>query len=191
MDNGTTTSAGQAGAGTVAGDASAPAGTGPIADAGALSLSELNSYLGKTYPDKETALKSLKDTFSYVGKKMEAAQPQPASIPPEVAQQLRELKNENFYTKNPQYDTPEYREVIGKMGENPAEVVGTSAFKGIFEKAAGYDKIQKTKTVLESNPRIGQVRNKMSEAKEATKNRDYNSANTKAVAAVLESYELQ
>jgi|ERR1035437_1249056 hypothetical protein len=189
MENGTTTPEGQTGA-PLAGGASVPAGTGPSVDAGTISLKELESFLGKTYPDKATALKSLKDTQSYVGRKIEAATPVPATDPT-VAAELRAMKNELFYSKNPQYDTPELREVISKIGENPADVVNGASFKVIFDKTSGYDKIQKTKTVLESNPRIGQVRNKMSEAKEAAKGRDYTNANKKAVAAVLESYEMQ
>ncbi len=190
MENGTTTPEGQAGT-PLAGGASAPAGTGPSVEAGAISLKELNAFLGKTYLDKDTALKSLKDTFSYVGKKIEAAMPQTPASDPTVAAELRKMSNEIFYAKNPQYDTPEYREVISKMGENPAEVVGTPTFKNIFDKTSGYDKIQKQKTVLESNPRIGTVRNKITEAKEATKNRDYTAANKSAVGAVLDAYELQ
>lgn len=187
MENGTTTPEGQPGA-PLAGGAADPKGTGPSVDAGTISLSEISALLGKQYKDKEGALKSIKDTFSYVGKKIEAAMPQAPATDPSVAAQLKKMSDELFYSKNPQYDTPEYREVISKIGENPAEVVGTPTFKTIFEKTSGYDKIQKTKTVLESNPRIGQVRNKMTEAKEAAQKRDYANANTNAVAAVIEAY---
>src|ERR1035437_7544311 len=128
MENGTTTPEGQAGAQTVAGGASAPAGTGP--SVGELSLKELNTLLNKNYLDKDSALSSIKETFSFVGKKAEAFRataPAPA-IDPAIAEQLREMKTELFYSKNSQYDTPEYREVISKMGENPAEVVQGAAF---------------------------------------------------------------
>ena len=36
-----------------------------------MTLSEINAALGKNFPNKEAALKSFKDTFSYVGKKVE------------------------------------------------------------------------------------------------------------------------
>ena len=36
-----------------------------------LTLAELNAVLGKNFPTKEAALKSLKDTSSYVGAKRE------------------------------------------------------------------------------------------------------------------------
>lgn len=183
----TTTPTGQADA-SLAGGAAAPKGTDTTVDAkDSLSLSEINTLLGKNYPDKDTALKSVKDTFSWVGKKLDAAAP---TTDPAIAGELRAIKNDLFYAKNPQYDTPEYREVISKMGENPADVVGSATFKSIFDKTSGYDKIQKTKTVLESNPRIGAVRNKMTEAKEALKkDNNYDKAKNLSVAAVLESLE--
>ena len=185
--------AGQDGS-TLAGVASSPAGTvGNVETKGGdLSLTELNTFLGKNYPDKATALKSLKDTFSYVGKKVEAASVQtPAASPDtsEFTRQIKEMKEQLFYSENPQYKTPEMKGMISKMGENPADVVATPEFKAIFDKVSGYDKIQKTKTVLESNPRIGQVRNKISEAKTAlnTGAGDYTKAKDLAVGAVLEA----
>lgn len=188
MENGTIIPDGQPGAQTVAGGASDPAGTGPSVDADTVALKKLNTLLGKNFPDIETLAKSYKDTASYVGKKIEAIQPQTTTDPTIVAQ-LRELKTDLFYSKNPQYDTPEYRAVISKMGENPSDVVQGSEFKTIFEKTTGYDKIQKTKTVLESNPRIGQVRNKITEARQAVAGRDFTTGAKRAVEAVLEAHE--
>lgn len=179
--------AGQPGAQPIASGASDPKGTASNVVPESLTLNELNEFLGKTYPDKTTALKSLKDTFSYVGKKIEAAAPVAPTTDADVVAQLREMKTEFFYAKNPQYES--LRAVIGKMGENPSDVVNSPEFKTIFDKTSGYDKIQKSKTVLESNPRIGQVRSKMAEAKEATGKRDYTTGTSKAVQAVLEATE--
>jgi hypothetical protein len=152
-----------------------------------LTLNEINDFLGKQYKDKGTALKSIKDTFSYVGKKIEASAPV-QSDNSEVAKQLREMKTELFYSKHPEYES--YKGVISKMGENPASVVEMPEFKDIFGKATGFDKIQKTKTVLESNPRIGQIRNKQKEANEALNNREYVRANSIAVESVIEGLDL-
>ena len=42
-------------------------GGGAAHDAGSISLADLSKILGKEFPDVETALKSVKDTYSYVG----------------------------------------------------------------------------------------------------------------------------
>jgi hypothetical protein len=188
---------GQNGTSTVASEASFPNGTVSTEAGENVSLKEINDYLGKNYKDKDSALKSLKDTFSFVGKKIETANgenqvaaKQPSEVE-NVAKQLREMRTELFYSKNPQYDTPEYRTIIGKISENPAEVVNSPEFKNIFDKAASFDKTSKQKTVLESNPRIGVVRNKLAEATEAVRNGDYKKSDELAVAAVMEAYDMQ
>ena len=193
------TSQGQDGDHAVASESSSPKETVSNVAPNGITLEEINAMLGKNYKDKDSALKSVKDTFSYVGKKIEAAKPMASesrdsssdNSNSDVARQLREMKNELFYSKNSQYDTPEYRALITKMGENPADVVASPEFKSVFEKASGYDKIQKTKTVLESNSRIGMVRNKINEAKEAISKRDYSGAKDLAVSSVLEAYDLK
>ena len=186
MEKEINTSKGQA-EGEVIVDASAtPKET--VSSVDTLSLKEINEHLGKTYKDKESALKSLKDTFSFVGKKIEQAAPVASESNNDVAKQLKEMKTDLFYSKNPDYEP--YRGVISKMGENPADVVQTPEFKDVFVKAAGYDKIQKSKTVLESNPRIGMVRNKQTEAIDAVSKRDYNKANRLATESVIEALEL-
>lgn len=181
----------QTGGHAIASESSVVTGTVSNEAAMAVTLKEINEHLGKNYKDKESALKSLKDTFSYVGKKMDA-QPSGAAVPHndngEVAKQLREMKTELFYSKHPEYEP--YKAVIGRMGENPSDVVGSSEFKEVFEKASGFDKIQKTKTVLESNPRIGQIRNKQKEAHEALANREYTKAADIATENVIDALNL-
>lgn len=136
-------------------------------DLNTLSLDELNGHLGKEFPTKEAALKSLKDTFGYVGKvgqlekKVKELEDKPGDYA--SASELKDLKNELFFSKNPEYE--QYRDVIAKMGDNPADVVSSDTFKGIFEKARGFDEVQKTKTVLQSNPRLAQAISKTDELK--------------------------
>lgn len=190
MEKETTTANGQAGETVIVDESSAPEATVSSEASKGLSLEQINSLLGKNYKDPESALKSIKDTFSYVGKKVEVAKPASSNdISGDVARQLKEMKDELFYSKNPQYES--LRGFISKIGENPADVVSAPEFKSVFEKASGFDKIQKQKTVLESNPRIGTVRNKLQEARDSASKYDYAGANTKAVDSVLEAYELQ
>lgn len=145
------------------GAGSSPAG-GEAAVA-SLTLAEMNQALGKDFKDKDTALKAMKDTFSFVGKRKEdieaevrasiqqnggGAQPSPNALESTV----KSLQNDLFYTKNPQYQ--EYSDVIASMGGNPAEVVESPAFKKVFEKAQVADKVAAQRSVVSSNSRLAE-----------------------------------
>lgn len=162
--------------------------------ADALSLEELNSHLGKNFKDKESALKALKDTFKYVGKA--------GQLEKELKTVKDKAKNKkgDYITKE-QYDTdmfykdnPQYNEMRGTIdriaradGITPSEVVETDEFKGLYEKVVGYDESQKAKSVLESNPRIGQASSKVKQSKQALQKQDFDGARNTAVEAVLET----
>jgi hypothetical protein len=147
-----------------------PAGTVSNVAAEGLTLSELNATLGKNFPTKEAALKSFKDTYSYVGKKVDDIKREVLSDVKnddrlnQLANELAEERKERFYDRNPNYAS--LRSVIEKMGTSPAEVVNTAEFKEIYEKISGYDESQKLKTVLESNPRLSSSRDSLTKARE-------------------------
>lgn len=153
-----------------------PPASAPAAGPDGMTLAELNALTGKSFPTKDAALKSIKDTFSYVGKKKEDVR---AEVLAEISTtnsnealsgQIAELRKEAFFDKNPQYADPEVRSLINKLGANPAEVVNTPEFKAIFTKVAGYNDGVKLKTVLESNPRIATSRDNLSKAAELQQN---------------------
>jgi hypothetical protein len=135
--------------------------------ADALSLNELNSYLGKNFTSKESALKSLKDTFSYVGKKTEDITPK---IDPNQFISREQYEQDMFYSRNAEYSTPEVREVIDAMakakGLSPKDVVASDTFKAVFSKVKGYDESQSLKSVLETNPRLASTRDSYTKAAE-------------------------
>jgi hypothetical protein len=141
----------------------------------ALSLAEINNLLGKTFPSKEIALKSIKDTFSYVGKPREAIEKEVrASLQTDdriskLAQELEVERKERFFDRNPQYADPAVRKLIEGMGGNPADIVNREEFKNIFEKVSSYDKSTKLKTVLESNPRMVSSRDNLTKARDTLK----------------------
>lgn len=132
-------------------------------DETALSLSELNQFLGKDFKDVESAKKGLKDTFSYVGKKKEdiekevrasltgAAQ---AGSSPDLASEVNSLKERVFYSENPQYKG--YEGIIRKMGSNPAEVVDSEEFKTVFENGKVAGEVAQKNSVVHSNSRLSQ-----------------------------------
>lgn len=149
-----------------AADPNAAVGTVATGDASQLSLSELNTLTGKQYTSKESALKSIKDTFSYVGMKKEdiAKEIASSSNNDAVTKELASIRKDMFYKDNPDYAP--YRNLIEKVGGTPAEVVNSAEFKDVFTKAKGYDESAKLKTVLESNPRIASSRDSITKARD-------------------------
>lgn len=149
--------------------------SGP-ATADAMTLSEINETLGKNFPTKEAALKSFKDTFSYVGKKKEDVKREVLSEVQnndridQLAKELAEERKERFYLQNPNYSS--VRSLIEKMGGSPSEVVNSQDFKDIYTKISGYDESQKLKTVLESNPRLSSSRDSLTKAREIANKTD-------------------
>lgn len=143
--------------------------------ADALTLSELNEKLGKNFQDKETALKALKDTFSYVGKKKEDVVREVKSElnneakTDQLAKELQELRRERFFDKNPQYADASVRKLIESLGGEPHSVVERPEFKDVFEKVARYEESAKNSNVLESNSRLAQSKDTIQKAKELQK----------------------
>lgn len=188
---------------TPSGDNAAASAVAPAPETSlaGMSLDELNATLGKNYPSKEVALKSIKDTFSYVGAKQQA----PGQ---DLDQIVRErLESELLFVKNP--ELAPHRElaeaIAAKKGISVLEATQDASFKTYVEKTSGYDKSQEAKSVLQSNPRLGIVRDSMQEAREL--NKLANQANMsgdptqaaqlseqgrgKAVDAVLKAYDLK
>lgn len=135
------------------------AGGDTTAVAPALTLAELNQTLGKDFKDTATALKSLKDTQSYVGQKVVAANPAPDSA---LQSKVSSLETQVFYASNPQFKGHE--SIINAMGTNPSEVVNGDAFKTYFDKAKVADEVTNSKSVVSSNARLSQVKTVSDEA---------------------------
>lgn len=170
-------------------------GNGSVADSSeSLTLAEINSLVGRNYKDKATALKSLKETYSAVGK-VGKLEPQIEKLKTQLADkdsalgEIKQIKEQLFYTQNPQYAP--YKETISAMGGNPAEVVEKDAFKKIFADLSEYEKTKNAKSVLVSNPRIGQAKTKLDEAKELHSKGQWSSAAQAATTAVLEAYDIK
>lgn len=175
--------------------APAPGAVGSV-PSDSMSLSELNEYLGKDFKDKSVALKALKDTFSYVGKKKEDIEREVLSTfqqndkTDKLAQEMEQMRKDMFYKDNPQYAS--LRDVIEKVGGNPAEVVNQGWFKETYTKVSGYDESQKLKTVLESNPRLASSRDSLTKARElqATAGKNTDEVEQLVVNAVKDAYGL-
>jgi len=164
-----------------------------------LSLEEINQTLGRNYADKATALKALQETASYVGKlgqevselKKKATTPQTSEdVMAQVAAMQNDLKQTKFYAENPDYNNPEAKELIAKFGTDPSEVIQDPVFQKAYGAVKTTAEIEKSKSVLHSNPRLGQVSDKISQAREALQQGNEHAASANATAAVIEAFEL-
>lgn len=164
--------------GTVPGDAqltSAESG-GNVGSSDALSLTELNSLLGRDFKDKPSALKALKDTQDFVGKRKEdiaaelvqangsqqnasAQAPNPAMASKSDIQAVNERL---FFAENPQYKG--FESIIKKMGTNPEEVVGTAEFQTVFENGKVAQEVAQKKSIVSSNSRLSSNKTAVQEA---------------------------
>lgn len=160
-------------------------------DPNKMDLNELNSFLGKSYPSKEAALKSIKDTFSYVGKKKEDVAKE---ISPDKFITKEQYENDMFYAKNQQYNNDNIREVIDAMAKSKGitiqEVVNSDSFKNIFTSVQGYNENQKLKSVLETNPRLNATKSAYTEAHKAAQAGKTDVAESLITKTVMDAFEM-
>lgn len=165
-----------------------------------LTLEELNAFTGKQFPNKESALKSIKDTYTAVVRK-----PQP-SVDTSQFVPRAEFEEATFYAKHPEYESQ--KDIISalavKHGKTVSEVVEMDTFKTVFDKVKTADEINASKSVLHSNPRLGLVTDKMTQAQDALKasrqaaaagdsvaaEQAYSAGKAAAVSAVMEAYQI-
>lgn len=168
----------------------------------------LKEATGRDYPDDETALKSVTETYKYVGalgqkvktleEQIESQAPVEAPVStetPELVHQVetltRELAETRFYNENPQYNNEDAKALIADMGGNPSEVVAKDTFQKAYSAIQATAEVEKSKSVLVSNPRLGQATDKISQARESLAEGNQEAAANAAVSAVLSAYEIE
>lgn len=174
----------------------------------------LSQALGKPFKDDESALKAVKDTFSYVGEygkvrpvlkeletkfgpdyitKMDEIFKPEAKVDESKFVSRDEFDSSLFYSKHPEYEA--HKEVISALrsstGKPLNEVVELPSFKTMFEKVQKADESEKSQSVLKTNPRIGQATDKISQAQEAAKSGNSSAAAKAATDAVMEAFDLK
>lgn len=157
----------------------------------------LSKELGKTFPDDATAIKAIKDTFSYVGKagqeikrlESEILQAKAQGIGPEKIQTLeKDIQDMKFYSENPEYKP--YKDFIETFGSNPADIVKDEKFKTWYSKVKAADEAEKSKSVVMGNSRIAGATDKLTKAKEQMASGNFEEAKDAATQAVLDAYGL-
>jgi len=120
-----------------------------------LSLEDINKTLGKEFPTKEAALKSIKDTFSYVGKKKETIAEE---VKPDTAGFVTKEQYEAdvFFAQN--NDLSDVRSIIEAKAKADSISVSEASKAEDVQKIVSAVKSQSesedSKNVLESNSRI-------------------------------------
>lgn len=145
---------------------------------------------GREYENDAAALKGISDTYKYVSQKTAQATPSPSGN--EEFEALRQkVEMNDFYSESP--DLKEHKDLIetfAKANNMPRQdVIKTDAFKSILGKIKLASEVENSKSILESNPRLGIVRNKIEEAKQNLEAGNMAQAKANAVSAVLESLE--
>lgn len=154
---------------------------------------------GKEFPDDETAMKSLQDTYKWGLEQSQKVktleqQLQDASTNnnPDLQKQLSELaatvKNNNFYQAHPEFNTPALKSLISDMGANPEEVVTKESFKTAAAAITKSLEMDQSQSILHTNPRLGIVQDSMTKASEAQKAGNDEQAFGLATTAVLEAF---
>src|SRR3990167_7716955 len=151
----------------------------------------------KTY---EEALKVIKESHSYAGKlgsenaslkerlkKLEMMTDGGKAVADEIHALKKQMNVTIFYQEHP--ELKDHKEIVNtfslKYGGNLNEVLNDESFNGMFTKISEHDKLVKSKSVLESNMRLGQVSDTLGEAKQAMQKGDMATAQAKALDAVM------
>lgn len=145
---------------------------GGTVDTPALTLAELNKHLGSDFKDPNTALKALKDTKDFVGKRKEdianelrATVVSQTASPDVVAvqSQVQSLKDDLFLTQNPQFKP--HVELLKKLNASDlSEAANDPSFKSIYEKSVVADQVTNNKSVVQSNARLSQSKTVVDQA---------------------------
>jgi len=129
-------------------------GEGTVTPPVSLTLEELNLALGKKFDSKESAVKSIKDTFAYVGKKKEDVEKEVVKeVPSSVdSERIAQLETELFFqTNNELKDARPILEAFAKAnGQSLKEAAESEVFKSTLTKLKGEEK----PTVMDTSRRF-------------------------------------
>lgn len=174
----------------------------PAADNGTSLQGEITTFkdvleqaTGKKFSDDQAAIKYVRDNTSYVGElqrkvadyeKNNANGQATSSELEEIKTRLNEME---FYKTHPEYE--QHKDLIKKLGQDPAKVVEDPVFKSTIEKVNVAEQVNKSKSVLQSNPRLGQVEDKFAQAKEMLSQGKDVAAGNLATEAVIDAFGLR
>lgn len=150
-------------------------------------LKDNDSYVGKArnynpviekLENKYGSQDKLIQALNSMTEEKQVEQPvQPAEAPPapindglvdEVSALKAQVNEANFYAENP--NLKPYKAVISKLGSDPSAVMADEGNKAIIDKMVAHDEMENSKSVLQSNSRLGAVVDKQAKAREHMQN---------------------
>lgn len=108
-------------------------------------------------------------------------------------EEVQKLRNDIWESKNP--DLVPFKELISDAAKarniSLDEAKELDFVKATIEKARAYDQIENSKSVLQTNSRLGQVTDKIAQAQKSMDEGNVDAARASATSAVLEAYGLK
>lgn len=187
------------------------AGEGKGAEA-TITLDQFKAALGKDFKDVESALKSVKDTYSYVGSQAQYKQTigavserlgtdeagvlaaLGALVPSRQEPQGQFISKETYETDQFFAQKPELnslRDVLIPLKQAQGAVswkdfLAQPSIASVVEGVTGYNELQSKKSVLQTNPRLGAASSKIDNARQAVSEGNMALAKNNAVSAVTD-----
>ena len=134
-----------------------------------LTLDEIQAALGKKFESKDKALKAIRDTFSYVGKKQDDATTAAERKLAESGNYVlrSEIETEFFYRDNKEASA--HRTLVDAVakanGISARDAAQLPDVKKVIEAATAYEAQEAAKTVMQSSSRLGASRDRLNEAR--------------------------
>ena len=182
----------------------------------AVTLEQLSAALGKDFKDVDSAIKSVKDTYSYVGSHAQykerisslsekfgtdeagvlaalnslvPTQPRTPSAPQGDFISKEQYETDKFFAAKPELEN--LKDVLIPLKQAQGNVswsdfLKTPSIASVIEGVTGYNELQSKKSVLQTNPRIGAASSKMDSARQAVSEGNMAAAKDNAVSAVTD-----
>lgn len=164
----------------------------------------VKNLTGKEFPTNEAAIKSLQDTYKWgseLSQKVKTLETENEQLKtagaatPELAKTVADLartvQEGAFYQQHPEFNTPAIKALITDMGGNPSEVIQKDSFKAAAAALKTTSEMDASKSVLHTNPRLGQVQDTMTKAQDALKTGNDVAAGDAATQAVMDAFGMQ
>lgn len=164
----------------------------------------VKNLTGKEFPTNEAAIKSLQDTYKWgteLSQKVKTLETENAQLKadgaatPDLAKTVADLSRTvlegAFYQQHPEFNTPAIKALITDMGGNPTDVIQKDSFKAAAAALQTTSEMDASKSILHTNPRLGQVQDTMTKAQEAQKAGNSEAAADAATQAVMDAFGMK
>lgn len=157
----------------------------------------LEDVMKATGADESKILESLQSLMSQ-SEETKTQEPKGAEFDPDAlrAELNAQYQEDRFFDKNPEFEAiKDYvkplKQQEGFKNMSWDEFAQTDQAKKLVETFSGFEQANNKKSVVESNPRLGAISDKMSKAREALSQDDLTAAKSNAIGAVIDSFDAE